>query len=145
MCAATDRSRAEAAPPREPRCRVTPPATLELDVTAQAPRRARRFLVAAACPAHVPADLVDTAALLVSELVTNAVRHGAPPLAVTLSCRTRSLLVEVADGSMRLPQQRSIDGLAEGGRGVPLVASLSAGWGVRARGGGKVTWFRLAL
>jgi serine phosphatase RsbU (regulator of sigma subunit) len=89
---------------------------------------------------------VDTATLLVSELVTNAVRHGAPPciLAIRFGDDGDTVEISVTDGDPRLPVVRPQDELAEDGRGFLLVDVLSADWGVRPVDGvGKATWFSL--
>lgn len=85
---------------------------------------------------RVPAPVIDDAALVVSELVANAVRHGAPlpgnSLEVGWDVRGNGLRVTVADGG-RGPQggipDVSVD--SEGGRGLFLVDALSGSWGVQ--------------
>jgi hypothetical protein len=59
-------------------CEITPTMRLELPLDDASPRRARRFLRGAVCPVHA-ASVLDSAQLLVSELVTNGIRYGAPP------------------------------------------------------------------
>ncbi len=58
--------------------------------------------------------------------------------------RDSRLRVEVTDDSPKMPAPRSAGLLEEGGRGLALVESLAADWGVQARGPGKVVWFELA-
>ncbi|MFE6053341.1 ATP-binding protein [Kitasatospora sp. NPDC056446] len=93
-------------------------------------------------------ELSDTAELLSSELVTNALLHttkGAVFDAVLGS--DHRLRIEVQDGTSRLPGRRR-DPEAEyatSGRGLLLVEALADSWGVQLRGDGKVTWFELAL
>jgi hypothetical protein len=90
---------------------------------------------------------VDDALMVVSELVGNAVRHGAPPIMLRLTVTRRSLLVSVSDASPRLPRPRrvdGVDGLADTGRGLAIVAALSKGWAARPLpGDGKVVFARL--
>ncbi|MFJ9774727.1 ATP-binding protein [Kitasatospora sp. NPDC101157] len=93
-------------------------------------------------------ELSDTAELLTSELVTNALLHttkGAVFEAV-LGSDSR-LRVEVEDGTSRLPGRRRDPEpeYATSGRGLLLVEALADSWGVQLRGDGKVTWFELAL
>jgi len=87
---------------------------------------------------------VDTAVLLVSEVVTNAVRHATGPCALVLTLDDDVVEVAVEDGDARFPATRSRRGLDEGGRGLVLVGALAHAWGVRPLPGGKATWFRLA-
>lgn len=104
--------------------------------------------------------LVDDAELVVSELVTNAVRASGPggsrlpwadgrdiPLVrVRLALRDARLLVEVWDRDPRqpIPGPPTMDG--EGGRGMHIVAELSVRWACRyPRGGGKVVWAELGV
>jgi len=91
-------------------------------------------------------DLATTMALLVSELVTNAVRY-APGPGVDLLVRRGpgALWVEVSDVDTRAPRLRHAAPTDEGGRGLALVQALSTGWGSRSTLEGKVVWFRLDL
>jgi anti-sigma regulatory factor (Ser/Thr protein kinase) len=88
-------------------------------------------------------DKVDTAVLLVSEIVTNALRHGIPPAALTITFRDDVLEVAVEDADTTMPVPRQPDPLDESGRGFVLVQALSADWGIRPLPTGKTTWFRL--
>jgi anti-sigma regulatory factor (Ser/Thr protein kinase) len=124
-------------------CSVTPPAELTLPVDEQAPGQARRFLREASCQTH-HARVMDEAELLVSELVTNAVVHGAPPVTVNVECDGTDLRVAVTDGSDRSPVPRQADPDAESGRGIYLVDVISDRWGIApSRGHGKAVWFTL--
>ncbi|WP_079102771.1 SpoIIE family protein phosphatase/ATP-binding protein [Streptomyces sp. TP-A0356] len=82
--------------------------------------------------------------LIVSELVTNAIRYGAPPVTVRL-LYGRSLLCEVADGSSTSPRLRRAATTDEGGRGLFLVAQFAQRWGTRYTTHGKVIWAELTL
>src|SRR5262249_34949683 len=77
--------------------------------------------------------------LLVSELVTNAIRYGAPPIRLRL-IRDATLICEVADASRRAPHLRRARAYDEGGRGLLLVARLSQNWGTRHTTTGKTIW-----
>ena len=125
-------------------CDVTPPAELRLPTDERAPGAARKFLKGVSCRTH-HARVLDEAELLVSELVTNAVVHGAPPITVEVSCDgSAGLAVSVSDLSPDLPEPRDADPYAEGGRGIHLVDLISDRWGVEERDGdGKQVWFRL--
>jgi anti-sigma regulatory factor (Ser/Thr protein kinase) len=109
----------------------------------RAPARARQFVREAHCGAH-NASVLDEAALLVSELVTNAIRHGAPPLTAEVECVGRQgMEVRVSDGSSEAPSMRLAPIDAESGRGTALVHLLSDAWGVEPTEQGKAVWFRL--
>jgi anti-sigma regulatory factor (Ser/Thr protein kinase) len=88
-------------------------------------------------------DEVLTAELVASELVTNAVRHGSPPLRLRL-IRDRALTVEVSDAGPNAPRLRHARANDEGGRGLLIVARLAQGWGARYTAHGKVIWAQLA-
>ena len=86
----------------------------------------------------------ETVELLVSELVTNAVRHGAGDIGLRL-IRTGSLLCEVRDDGYDLPNLRGTDLTAENGRGLQLVTALAERWGAQRTPTGKVVWFEQSL
>lgn len=88
--------------------------------------------------------LVDTVELLVSELVTNAMRYGEGEIRLRL-LRDRTLVCEVWDAGLVQPRRRRARDTDEGGRGLQLVGLLSAAWGSRRTPRGKTVWFELAL
>lgn len=88
--------------------------------------------------------LVDTTELLVSELVTNALRYGEGDIRIRLLL-DRSLVCEVWDAGLVQPRRRRARDTDEGGRGLQLVGLLSAGWGSRRTPRGKTVWFELPL
>ncbi|PGH48426.1 SpoIIE family protein phosphatase [Streptomyces sp. Ru87] len=88
--------------------------------------------------------LVDTTELLVSELVTNALRYGEGDIRLRL-LRDRTLVCEVWDGGLVQPRRRRARVTDEGGRGLQLVGLLSNSWGSRRTPRGKTVWFELAL
>ncbi|WP_245984275.1 SpoIIE family protein phosphatase [Streptomyces tateyamensis] len=77
--------------------------------------------------------------LILSELITNAIRYGAAPVRVRLLYDT-SLVCEVSDGSSTAPHLRWAATTDEGGRGIFLVAQLAHRWGTRYTAEGKVIW-----
>ncbi len=89
-------------------------------------------------------DLVDTTELLVSELVTNALRHGRGDIRLRLLL-DRTLVCEVWDSDLVQPRRRRARDTDEGGRGLQLVQLLSIAWGSRRTPYGKTVWFELAL
>ncbi|WP_354644266.1 SpoIIE family protein phosphatase [Kitasatospora camelliae] len=84
-------------------------------------------------------ETVFTTELILSELITNAIRYGAPPVRVRL-LRDRSLVCEVSDGNSTAPHLRWAASTDEGGRGLYLVAQLAHRWGTRHTATGKVIW-----
>lgn len=88
-------------------------------------------------------DLVSTAELLVSELVSNALRHASGPLHLTLE-RVSGLRCLVSDGSADLPRPADAGPEDECGRGLLLVDMLAAQWGCEGGPGGKSVWFELS-
>lgn len=90
-------------------------------------------------------SLVDTTELLVSELVTNALRYGEGDIRLRLLL-DRTLVCEVWDAGSVQPRRRRARDTDEGGRGLQLVGLLSAAWGSRRiPPQGKTVWFELAL
>ncbi|HVL05882.1 MAG TPA: SpoIIE family protein phosphatase [Acidimicrobiales bacterium] len=89
-------------------------------------------------------DQVDTAVLLVSELVTNAVRHARGPCNLVVTFGDDLVEFCVEDGDPRVPVARIARPLDETGRGFLLVGALADDWGVRSIPGGKATWFSLS-
>ncbi|MWA06731.1 SpoIIE family protein phosphatase [Actinomadura sp. LD22] len=86
----------------------------------------------------------DTVQLLVSELVTNALLHGAGSIVLRL-IRGDALLCEVYDDGQDMPHLRHADATAESGRGLQLVSHVAARWGTHRTDGGKVVWFEHRL
>lgn len=93
--------------------------------------------------------LIDAAALGVTELLTNVHRHtGADKhCTVEIVFRRDHLTVSVRDHDPRLPRVRTAEPSATNGRGLALIAAVSASWGMRAQndGSGKVVWFTLPV
>ena len=118
---------------------------LTLVPSRRAPARAREAVLTFAM-GSVSAETAETAELLASELVTNAVMHGCGPITVLMEYDGDGLGVTVCDGEPALPAVPEPDPLSLGGRGLHLVAALSDDWGVEpaSSGPGKNVWFRLA-
>jgi anti-sigma regulatory factor (Ser/Thr protein kinase) len=106
---------------------------------------ARRAMKRAAILWKLDRDTTETALLLVSELATNAIRHGAPPVRLSLRLEQDRLRVEVTDSSPALPEVGHPSPDETGGRGLLIVQQLAAKWGARAlpRRVGKTVWFDL--
>ncbi|MFE0034841.1 SpoIIE family protein phosphatase [[Kitasatospora] papulosa] len=107
-----------------------------------APGRARR-LARRALSRWGLDDLSDEVELLVSEVVTNAVRYAERPVTLRL-LRTDILRCEVGDDAPQLPRQRRARETDEGGRGLFLVNRLARRWGATRLSTGKVVWFEMA-
>ncbi|MFI5761043.1 PAS domain S-box protein [Streptomyces sp. NPDC051563] len=90
-------------------------------------------------------QLCETACLLASELLSNAVNHSCGPVRLRVREAGRELSVEVCDGSPVLPQARFASHDAESGRGLLLVDSLAEAWGTLPTAEGKAVWFSLPL
>lgn len=88
---------------------------------------------------HLDDDTIEAAELIVSELITNAVRYGAPPLRLRLLL-DRTLTCEVHDSSPVTPHLRHARTVDEGGRGLFIVSQLASHWGTRYSGDGKTLW-----
>ncbi|MGI5196465.1 SpoIIE family protein phosphatase [Streptomyces sp. CA-288835] len=85
-----------------------------------------------------------TTELILSELVTNALRHATAPIRIRL-IRDRALICEVSDASSTAPHLRRAATTDEGGRGLFLVSQFAERWGTRYTGGGKVIWTEQVL
>lgn len=89
-------------------------------------------------------DTAYAAELIVSELITNAIRYGAPPLRLRL-IKNHTLTCEVHDDSATSPQLRHARTVDEGGRGLFIVAQLAQRWGTRYTTEGKTVWSEQTL
>lgn len=130
---------ASALPPKQ--CRP-PAAELRLGDEPDAARRARRHtdqVISASGRAEL-ADLSYDAQLVVSELVTNACLHAAPPIVVVVRCLSDRVRIQVADATRTVPMRGIPSKDSMTGRGIALVETLARCWGVapapRARSSG---------
>jgi hypothetical protein len=89
-------------------------------------------------------ELLPTTELLVSELVTNAIRHATGPVTLRMVLEG-SLVCEVLDGSAALPRLRHAGRDEECGRGLEVVSQLAHRWGARRTSQGKIVWCEQAL
>jgi serine phosphatase RsbU (regulator of sigma subunit) len=121
---------------------VLPVCELTLGPEPDAVPKARRFT--AQWFADEPDHLVDDAEQVVSELVTNAILHGAEPVTLRLSRTGNALRLEVEDAGRTMPivSRASVDTMT--GRGLSLIAALASGWGVTESPGGKVVWAEIS-
>ncbi|WP_369216251.1 ATP-binding SpoIIE family protein phosphatase [Streptomyces flavofungini] len=89
--------------------------------------------------------LADSAELLVSELITNVVRHSRSSRVDLRLVRAGALLVEVEDDDHTLPTLLSAGPTDESGRGLRVISALAREWGTSRTDAGKTVWFELAL
>jgi anti-sigma regulatory factor (Ser/Thr protein kinase) len=125
-----------------------PPAThilAELPYLPSAVPQARRVLRQCLRDTGLDDDASDTAELLVSELVTNAVKYGRPPVWLLVELRPGLVHATVSDTSTALPERREIDDDSEGGRGLLVLDALAGSWGAVSVESGKYLWFDMAV
>jgi anti-sigma regulatory factor (Ser/Thr protein kinase) len=91
----------------------------------------------------VPDDHADAVLLVLSEMVTNAVRQGDGSVRVTLAASPGSLLIEVFDRGHRLPTLNDAPLDSTSGRGLHLIDTVCDEWGVREELEGKTVWARV--
>ena len=121
-------------------------ATLRLPPEKRSAGEARRFIGQFCGATELPEELCQTAALLVSELVTNAVIHGKTSATVEVHRPADILRVSVRDDNPVLPAVGDAPPLdAESGRGLTIVAALALRWGIEGVNGGKAIWFELEV
>lgn len=134
--------------------RAHPPGPLRTTVRAHPSRAAGVRTMVAEHLAHLrlPPDPLDDAVLATDELFANAVGHGSPgpadTITVTLERTAHGLRVTVSDHSSDPPRARTADAAAESGRGLAIVAALADDWGVAPPDPGttgKKVWFTLVL
>ncbi len=106
---------------------------------------ARLFLRDLLSQWRLPEGMVDTAALLATELVSNATRHSDTGVELRVNMADDRLRVAVFDESHRMPHTVAGDAEATAGRGLQLVEKLASSWGVETEAGGKAVWFELAV
>jgi anti-sigma regulatory factor (Ser/Thr protein kinase) len=117
--------------------------TLHLEPVVESTPVARHWVVAHL--RDLPAEVTGCAALLTSELVTNAVLHAATPISITLHTLPNRIRIDVADGNPALPSIKEYGTDAATGRGLTLFNTLASNWGVQAVDGGKIVWFELPV
>ncbi|MFF8443188.1 SpoIIE family protein phosphatase [Streptomyces californicus] len=114
-------------------------ATWDLSQERRAPATARALVRDRLQEWGLDEDTVEASQLIVSELVTNAVRYGTPPLRLRVLLDS-TLTCEVHDGSPASPHLRHARTVDEGGRGLFIVSRLASHWGARHGPDGKVLW-----
>ena len=118
-------------------------AHLRLPHSDRAPRLARAF-VAENLQGWQLDDMVETASLVVSEVVTNAVIHARSDAELLLERTPTALRISVIDHGEGLSQREKTGG-GDGGRGLVIVEALSSRWGTEPTDGGNCVWAELAI
>jgi serine/threonine-protein kinase RsbW len=119
------------------------PVRQRFEADSEAPRLARQWVRRLVGATLAPVAL-DDVLVMVSELATNAVRHGGGGFDVVVTPTRGELRIEVLDASPAIPQAQWVPAGATSGRGLAIVDALSESWGVTAlEGGGKAVWFEV--
>ena len=117
----------------------------DFEAHSDSPRAARSFAVDMLRAAGVAAPTQQIAALVVSELSTNAIIHTHSAFSLDVEIRDETIRIEVADTSRTLPPRSAVpSSQAHGGRGLAIVDQLCQSWGAHSVGGnGKIVWGEL--
>ena len=115
---------------------------MDLPFAAESPATARALVAEALQGTRTPADVVGTAELLVSELVTNVLRHTTGGT-IGLAIAVQPLVISVSDTSTEPVEVREPSADQPTGRGLQLVQQLAFRWGVLTDDAGKTVWFEL--
>jgi anti-sigma regulatory factor (Ser/Thr protein kinase) len=119
---------------------------MALEPSVQTGSIARRELRQLLDTARVDQDTSDTAVLLATELVTNAVEHGRGSAYLDAAVQDRAIRLEVSDSSTVVPEPHTgVSEMDERGRGLLLIEALSSRWGVLPRADGKTVWCELDI
>ena len=112
-----------------------------LAATPESVRQARALTASACARWRIPTKVSGRIQVVVSELVSNGVRHARTPLELVLRRTNSYVHVTVSDGDRRTPRLREPrDPHVPGGRGLVLVDAFAAAWGCHPHAGGKSTW-----
>jgi anti-sigma regulatory factor (Ser/Thr protein kinase) len=119
--------------------------TRDFDLDIMAPAAVRHFVREQLAEWSMD-SLIDVAELLVSEVVTNSIRHALAGGWVSVSRTAQRVRVEVTDTGGGTPTPRQAEPHEPTGRGLAIVAALAESWGVaEPEGRGKTVWFELAI
>lgn len=119
------------------------PVAVTLPATAGASAQARRIVGEAVAAWGVAPDVAEDAALVVTEMVSNAVDHAAGPVELSVSRTETGVRIEVSDSSPTRPTPRPIEVDSARGRGLIIIAALSREWGTSPTATGKTVWAEL--
>jgi two-component sensor histidine kinase len=110
----------------------------EVPSTADGARLARALAVEVL--PHAATSVVETVELLTSELVTNAITHGAPPIQLDVRVEPHLVVVAVSDRSDQIPEVQEPSTSDSHGRGLRIVSALASSWGHLNEPEGKTVW-----
>ena len=116
---------------------------IQLPPEPEAVREAREIAARLCAATALPPAVCETAILLTSEIVTNAVVHARTPAQVTILAAPIMIRVEVVDADPDLPAIKPPSAQRLNGRGLHLVEACASRWGVEQRADGKVVWFEI--
>ncbi len=120
-----------------------PRAEIALPALISSPRRARRFVRETLEPRAVPTEVIDSAELVATELVTNSVMHARSEVIMTVDCSSHLVRLRVDDHSSVRPVVRNAAPDSVTGRGLFIVEQLASRWGVELHRDGKTVWVEL--
>lgn len=123
--------------------RTAAASSLTVSRSPQSVRAARDFVGQQCIASGIGGDTLQTAILLTSEVVTNALLHGGSDAHITVTISRTRLHVEVRDASTSAPEILDQGTDATHGRGLAIIDALATAWGTRAGARGKVVWFDL--
>jgi serine phosphatase RsbU (regulator of sigma subunit) len=120
-------------------------AELEVPPVGTSVQDGRRFAAATLTEWAVPPKIMQDATLIVSELLTNAIVYGTPPIRLRLRKTADELAIEVDDAASAMPRKLRATPTDLHGRGLAIVADIGSRWAARPDGYGKTVWSTLAL
>ena len=120
-------------------------AELEVPPVGSSVQDGRRFATATLTEWAVPPEIVQDATLIVSELLTNAIVYGTPPIRLRLRKTADELAIEVDDAASAMPRKLRATPTDLHGRGLAIVADIGSRWAARPDGYGKTVWSTLAI
>jgi signal transduction histidine kinase/DNA-binding response OmpR family regulator len=120
-------------------------AEIEVPPVGSAVQYGRRFATATLTEWAVPPEIVQDATLIVSELLTNAIVYGTPPIRLRLRKTQEELAIEVDDAASAMPRKLRATPTDLHGRGLAIVADVGSRWAARPDGYGKTVWSTLAI
>ena len=126
----------------EPRERAV---DLDLASTPESVRQARAVVRRCVADWVVSGPAASDAVLVVSELVTNGLLHGRPPIRLRVRHTGAELVIEVRDAAIALPRPARFGSGHPSGRGLAVVSRMASHWGARAEDRGKVVWASFAV